>query len=96
MNTDERINLLHTALTRAGKMNTLALKVLLSSYLSEEAPLVHELAKEMKVTAPGVSRCLDNLEKAGLLTRVRENADRRQVRICFSAKGEKFIEKLVA
>jgi DNA-binding MarR family transcriptional regulator len=50
----------------------------------------------MKVTAPGVSRCLDNLEKAGLLTRVRENADRRQVRICFSAKGEKFIEKLVA
>lgn len=96
MDTNKRVNLLHTALTRAGKMNTLAHKVLLTCYLYEESPLVYELAKDLKVTAPGVSRCLDNLEKAGLITRVRENADRRQVKVCLSIKGLKFIEKLVA
>ena len=92
-----RAIIVHTALLRAGKANTLGTKILLTCYLLEEKPLLYELANEMKVTAPGICRSLDLLEKEGLAQRKREDEeDRRQVRVAITAKGIKYIEKLVA
>lgn len=97
MNNLNRAIVVHTALVRAGKANILGVKILLTCYLMEDKPLVHELAKELKVTAPGISRSLDLLEKEGLVQRKREeDADRRQVRVAITKKGINYIEKLVA
>lgn len=92
-----RAIVVHTALVRAGKANTLGIKVLLHCYLLEDKPQVFELAKDLKVTAPGISRTLDLLEKEGLVQRKREETeDRRQVRVAITKKGTNYIEKLVA
>lgn len=97
MNNFNRAIVVHTALVRAGKANTLGIKILLTCYLMEDKPMVHELATDLKVTAPAVSRTLDILKKEGLAQREREeDADRRQVYVAITKKGINYIEKLVA
>lgn len=92
-----RAIIVHTALLRAGKANTLGVKILLTCYLLEDKPLLHELASDLKVTTPGICRSLDFLEKEGLAQRKREETDdRRQVCVAITKKGINYVEKLVA
>lgn len=96
MNTLEKAQFIKLVLARSGKVNKLSLKILFMTYLQEEHFLAHEMAKELDVTAPAVSRCLDKLEEQDLLKRRREEkADRRKVRITITKKGVNFVEKLL-
>ena len=84
-------------LSAAGKHGTLSLKILLHTYIEEREPLISETAKALKVSAPAISRTVDNLEEKGLLRRVREQkGDKREVQILITSKGVAFLEKMLA
>jgi DNA-binding MarR family transcriptional regulator len=62
------------------------------------------LANEQRMTAPGMTIVVDNLESAGLARRVRSDADRRTINVAITGKGgeklkramklqDKFIER---
>jgi len=84
-------------LSAAGKHGTLSLKILLHTYIEEREPLISETAKALKVSAPAISRTVDNLEEKGLLRRVREQkGDKREVQILITPKGMAFLNKMLA
>jgi DNA-binding MarR family transcriptional regulator len=92
----EKANFVSAVFARSGKMNKLSLKILFMAYLQEANFLIHEMAVELGVTAPAVSRTLDKLEEQDLLKRRREEkVDRRKVRILITRKGINFVEKLI-
>jgi DNA-binding MarR family transcriptional regulator len=97
MTQKEKAALIQKALIAAGKTNALSTKIILQVYLSDEEPLVNKLAEQMSVSAPAISRTLDNLEKRGLLKRRRnEKEDRRQVHVSLTSRGSIFIDKIMA
>jgi DNA-binding MarR family transcriptional regulator len=73
--------------------------------LSESGPSsMVTLAREQKLTAPGMTIVVDRLERAGLALRVRSDADRRAINVAITGKGgetlkralklqDKFVEK---
>jgi DNA-binding MarR family transcriptional regulator len=83
------------ALIAAGKINMLALKILLINKIAQKPMQVHEIAAEFPVTTPAVSRSLDLLEKKGMIKRQRDEVDRRRVFISLTAKGEAFIKNVI-
>lgn len=52
------------------------------------------IGERMLDLSPGVTRLVDRLEKAGLVTRERSNADRREVRCRITAAGLALLKKL--
>ena len=95
MNTKDKASMIFAALMTAEKMNSLALKVMLKCYTSDKLQLVHELAEEMKVSAPAITRTLDKLENLNLLKRNRDQgSDRRKVEVSVTAKGSRLVEKM--
>jgi DNA-binding MarR family transcriptional regulator len=86
---------LFASLIAAGKMNMLCLKIMLINKIAQQPIQVHEIALELQVTAPAVSRSLDLLEKKGMIKRQRDEIDRRRVFISLTAKGETFIKNVV-
>jgi len=75
--------------------------------LSESGPCsMVTLAKEQKMTAPGMTIVVDRLERAGLARRVRSEADRRKINVAITGNGgeklrralklhDKFIERAI-
>lgn len=75
--------------------------------LSELGPCTMvTLAKEQRMTAPGMTMVVDKLEKAGLARRVRSDTDRRTINVAITGKGgetlrralklhDKFIERTI-
>jgi DNA-binding MarR family transcriptional regulator len=53
-----------------------------------------EIANRMITRDPDVTRLLDRLEKRGLVSRCRENEDRRTVKVRIAPEGLKVLEKL--
>jgi len=51
------------------------------------ARLMVTLAMEQGMTAPGMTMVVDNLEEAGLVRRVRSDADRRAINVAITGKG---------
>ena len=97
MNTLDKAIVMFDQLSKAGKLGTLSLKILLHADIMEDAPLISETAKALKVSAPAISRTLDNLEKKGLTKRKREEkGDKREVRIFLTPKGSAFLNKMLA
>jgi DNA-binding MarR family transcriptional regulator len=95
-NLDKAI-VMYDQLEKAGKLGTLSLKILLRAEIMDDAPLINETAKALKVSAPAISRTLDNLEKKGLTKRKREEeGDKREVKILLTAKGAAFLDKMLA
>ena len=47
------------------------------------------LCSMAKVKMPSLTEVVDRFEKQGILARVRDNGDRRVVRVCFTEKGKK-------
>ena len=74
------------------ELNKLQLRIALELYGLEEA-LVNELASAAGVSAPAISRSVDELETLGFAKRIRdEKEDRRRVYVQLTNKGKKFIE----
>ena len=96
MNTLDKAIVMFDQLNKAGKLGTLSLKILLHAEIMDDAPLINETAKALKVSAPAISRTVDKLEEKGLLRRVREQkGDKREVQILITPKGMAFLNKML-
>lgn len=83
------------ALVREGAdLSTRQLTILLTVYLEPPPHTVRGLAAKLSVTKPVITRALDTMGELGLLTRRRDEADRRNVIIQRTVEGALFVEKL--
>ena len=67
------------------------LAVLLSVYLEPAPHTVRNLAERMNISKPAICRALDYLARSGLLKRVRDEHDRRNVFVQRTVKGSVFL-----
>ncbi|MBX6425080.1 MAG: winged helix-turn-helix transcriptional regulator [Variibacter sp.] len=68
--------------------------ILLTIYLDPPPHTVRGLAARLSVTKPVITRALDSMGKLGLVTRRRDETDRRNVVIQRTVEGALFVEKL--
>ena len=68
--------------------------VLLTVYLEPPPHTVRGLARKLGVTKPVITRALDTMGRLGLLTRRRDDADRRNVLVQRTLDGALAVEKL--
>ncbi|MGQ4274745.1 MarR family transcriptional regulator [Terrihabitans sp. B22-R8] len=68
--------------------------ILLTIYLEPPPHTVRGLAKKLGVTKPVITRALDTMGKLDLVTRRRDEADRRNVIVQRTVKGALFVENL--
>jgi MarR family transcriptional regulator for hemolysin len=66
----------------------------LSSLKSDARRTQLELARAIGIEGPTLTRHLDGLEEAGLVQRVRAEADRRAVRVELTDEGEQLFHRL--
>ena len=57
---------------------------------------LRELAAEEGISAPALSGHVDRLEKAGLIARVRDDADRRRVGLQLTEEGDRLLRRVRA
>ncbi len=67
--------------------------ILLSVYLDPPPHTVRGLAARLNVTKPVITRALDHMGGLGLLTRRRDEADRRNVLVRRTVDGALFVER---
>lgn len=72
-------------------LTTRQLSVLLTVYLETKKHTVRELAGTIDVSKPVITRCVDTLSMLGLVKRVRDEKDRRNVFIQRTVKGAVFL-----
>lgn len=70
------------------------LSVLLTVYLEKPPHTVRGIAARLGVTKPVVTRALDSMGAIDLVTRRRDDADRRNVIVQRTVKGALFVEQL--
>jgi DNA-binding MarR family transcriptional regulator len=70
------------------------LAVLLTVYLEPPPHTVRGLAAKLGVTKPAITRALDTMGRLGLVTRRRDEADRRNVLVQRTVAGALAVEKL--
>jgi DNA-binding MarR family transcriptional regulator len=70
------------------------ISVLLTVYLEPPPHTVRGLAAKLGVTKPVITRALDTMGGMQLLTRRRDEADRRNVIVQRTVKGALFVERL--
>jgi DNA-binding MarR family transcriptional regulator len=70
------------------------LVVLLTVYLEPPPHTVRGLAAKLRVTKPAITRALDTMGRLGLLSRRRDEADRRNVVVQRTLAGALAVEKL--
>ena len=70
------------------------LSILLTIYLDPPPHTVRGLAAKLKVTKPVITRALDTMGKLGLVSRRRDETDRRNVVIQRTPKGALAVERL--
>ena len=70
------------------------LAILLTIYLQPPPHTVRGLAGKLEVTKPVITRALDTMGKLGLVTRRRDDSDRRNVVIQRTVKGALAVERL--
>ena len=86
----------HLALVRDGDPDLSArqMAILLTVYLEAPPHTVRGLAARLGVTKPVITRALDAMGKQDLLTRRRDEKDRRNVLIQRTVKGALYVERL--
>jgi DNA-binding MarR family transcriptional regulator len=99
LRTSQALKLLHDfahALVRGEEPDLSArqLAILLTIYLEPSPHTVRGLAAKLGVTKPVVTRALDTMGKLGLVSRRRDEADRRNVIVQRTVKGAMAVEKL--
>ena len=70
------------------------LAVLLEVYLVPPPHTVRGLAAKLEVTKPVITRALDTMGEQGLVTRMRDDRDRRNVIIKRTVDGALYLERL--
>jgi DNA-binding MarR family transcriptional regulator len=95
----QALKLLHDlafALVRDGETDLSArqLSVLLTVYLEPPPHTVRGLADKLQVTKPVITRALDSMGRIGLLSRRRDDSDRRNVIVQRTVKGALYVERL--
>lgn len=70
------------------------MSILLTIYLEAPPHTVRDLAHKLNVSKPVVTRALDSMGKLGLVSRRRDEADRRNVLVQRTVKGALFLERL--
>lgn len=68
--------------------------ILLTIYLEPPPHTVRGLAARLGVTKPAITRALDTMGKMGLVTRKRDEMDRRNVIIQRTVDGALYVERL--
>jgi DNA-binding MarR family transcriptional regulator len=69
------------------------MSILLTIYLEAPPHTVRELARKLGVSKPVITRALDTMGKLELLSRRRDNNDRRNVLIQRTVKGALYLER---
>lgn len=95
----QALRLLHDlsyAMVRDGEPDLSArqLTILLTIYLEPPPHTVRGLAGKLGVTKPVITRALDTMGRIGLLSRRRDETDRRNVVVQRTVKGALFVERL--
>jgi DNA-binding MarR family transcriptional regulator len=70
------------------------LTVLLTIYLEAPPHTVRDLARKLGVSKPVITRALDTMGKHELVTRRRDESDRRNVLVQRTVKGALYLERL--
>lgn len=103
MKTSQGLQLLHhiaLALVREVRPDAMAdlsmrqLSILMIVYMEAPPHTVRGLAAKLGVTKPVITRALDSMGKAGLVSRRRDEADRRNVIIQRTVKGALYLETI--
>ena len=68
--------------------------ILLHVYLEPPPHTIRDLARLLDVTKPVITRALDTMGAMGLVTRYRDDADRRNVLVRRTVAGALYIERL--
>ncbi|WP_069305537.1 MarR family transcriptional regulator [Methylobrevis pamukkalensis] len=68
--------------------------ILLTIYLEPPPHTVRGLAAKLAVTKPAITRALDTMGRAGLVSRRRDESDRRNVVVQRTVAGALFVEQL--
>lgn len=87
---------LSLALVRDGEpdLSSRQLAILLTIYLEPPPHHVRDLARKLGVTKPVITRALDSMGKLDLVTRRRDERDRRDVIIQRTVKGALAVERI--
>src|ERR671931_880936 len=83
----------NAALAEAG--GSLPVWLILTSLRGEQWRTQHELARSLGIEGPTLTRHLDGLERAGLVERRRDPADRRAVQVELTDAGERVHAELL-
>lgn len=75
-------------------LSTRQIAVLLTVYLEDRPHTVRELASELNISKPAITRALDRLCEDGLLRRKTDDKDRRSVLIQRTVKGSVFLREI--
>jgi DNA-binding MarR family transcriptional regulator len=75
-------------------LSTRQLAILLTVYLEPPPHTVRGLAKKLNVTKPVITRALDTMGRLELLSRRRDEADRRNVIVQRTVKGALYVESM--
>jgi DNA-binding MarR family transcriptional regulator len=70
------------------------MSILLTIYLEAPPHTVRDLASKLKVSKPVITRALDSMGKLGLVSRRRDDDDRRNVLVQRTVKGALYLERL--
>lgn len=71
------------------------LTALLSVYLEDEIHSVSSVARMLNISRPGVTRILDRLVDADLVSRAEDPTDRRRVLVYRTRTGSEFVRDLI-
>ena len=70
------------------------ISILLTVYLEAPPHTVRDLARKLSVSKPVITRALDSMGKLELLSRRRDEKDRRNVLVQRTVKGALYLERL--
>src|SRR4051794_18984760 len=87
---DVHLDLVH----QGGDLSSRQIAILLTIYLETPPHTVRGLAKKLQVTKPVITRALDTMGKLDLVSRRRDEADRRNVIIQRTVAGALAVERL--
>jgi DNA-binding MarR family transcriptional regulator len=87
---DVHLDLVH----QGGDLSSRQIAILLTIYLEAPPHTVRGLAKKLNVTKPVVTRALDSMGKLDLVSRRRDETDRRNIVIQRTVAGALAVERL--
>jgi DNA-binding MarR family transcriptional regulator len=85
---------LHLVRDNEPDLSARQMSILLTVYLEAPPHTVRDLARKLGVTKPVVTRALNSMGKYDLLTRRRDEKDRRNVLVQRTVRGALYLERL--